>query len=306
MRYKFVTCDVFTATRFGGNQLAVLPDARGLSDAQMLAITREFGYSESVFVFPPAQGGTRRVRIFTPGGEVPFAGHPTVGCAVVLAYAGLVTLAGGRGRVVLEEGVGPVPVSVRAGGVADGARAAFAQFSTAKLPEVGPPPPPRERLAAMLSLEPDDLLDGEWAPQGVSCGLEFLLVPLRDRDAVRRSRLRVEPWEATLRGWWSEMVMVFSRDPEHGRPGARARMYAPGIAVPEDPATGSAAAALAGYLAARDPRQAGTLGWTVEQGYEMGRPSQIEVEADKQAGAITAIRVGGNAVVVAEGEIEVE
>ncbi|MFL5579172.1 MAG: PhzF family phenazine biosynthesis protein [Gemmatimonadaceae bacterium] len=302
MRYKFVTCDVFTAKRFGGNQLAVLPDARGLTDAQMLAVTREFGYSETVFVLPPEHGGTRRVRIYTPGGEVPFAGHPTVGCAAVLAHAGLVTLAGGRGRVVLEEGVGPVPVSLRA---ADRGLA-YAQFTAAKLPETGPAPPPREALAAMLSLAPDDLLDGEWAPQGVSCGLAFLLVPLRDRDAVRRSRMRLDQWERTLKGWWSEKVLLFSRDPEHGGPGARARMYAPGIGVPEDPATGSAAAALAGYLAARDPRREGTLAWAIEQGYEMGRPSQIEIEADKHDGRVTAVRVGGNAVVVAEGEIEID
>jgi trans-2,3-dihydro-3-hydroxyanthranilate isomerase len=301
MRYRYVTCDVFTSRRFGGNQLAVLPDARGLSDAQMLAVTREFGYSESVFVLPPETGGTRRVRIFTPGGEVPFAGHPTVGCAVVLAHAGLVTLAGRRGRVVLEEGVGHVPVSLRLG-----PEGAFAQFTAARLPESGPTPPPREALAAMLSLDPADLLDGEWAPEGVTCGLPFLLVPLRDRDAVRRSRMRTEHWERTLAGWWSEMVLVFSRDPEHGGAGARARMYAPGIDVPEDPATGSAAAALAGYLAARDPRADGTLAWTVEQGYEMGRPSQIEIEADRTGGRVTAVRVGGNAVIVAEGEIEVE
>jgi trans-2,3-dihydro-3-hydroxyanthranilate isomerase len=266
-------------------------------------VTREFGYSETVFVLPPQRGGTRLVRIFTPGGEVPFAGHPTVGCAIVLARAGLVPLDGRQGRVVLEEGVGPVSVSLRVGEAADDA---FAQFTTARLPAVGPTPPPREALAAMLSLDPADLLDGDWAPQGVTCGLPFLFVPLRDRDAVRRSRLKVDLWERTLRGWWSEMVMVFSRDPEHGRPGARARMYAPGIDVPEDPATGSAAAGLAGYLAARDPRADGTLAWTVEQGYEMGRPSQIEVEVDRAGGAVTAVRVGGSAVIVAEGEIEVE
>lgn len=301
MRFTYVTCDVFTSRRFGGNQLAVLPDARGLTDEQMLAVTREFGYSESVFVFPPESGGTRHVRIFTPGGEVPFAGHPTVGCAIVLAHAGLVTLARGRGRVVLEEGVGHVPVTLRVD-----ATGSFAQFTTAMLPETGPPPPPRNALAAMLSLDPADLLDGDWAPQGVTCGLKFLLVPLRDRDAVRRSRVRVEPFEQTLQGWWTDMVLVFSRDPERGGAGARARMYAPGVNVPEDPATGSAAAALAGYLAARDPRAEGTLAWTVEQGYEMGRPSQIEIEADKAGGEITAIRVGGSAVMVMEGEIEVE
>jgi trans-2,3-dihydro-3-hydroxyanthranilate isomerase len=300
--YRFYTADVFTDTMFGGNQLAVLPDARGLSDAQMLAITREFNYSESTFVFPPDDPAhTRRVRIFTPGGEVPVAGHPTVGTAHVLAAIGEIALAGDDTRIVLEENVGPVPVLVRA---TDG-KPHFAQLSVAKLPETSEPPVSREEIAAILSLAPDDLLDGAYAPQTVSCGLPFLFVPLRDRGAVARSRLRLEPWERALRGTPSEMVMVFAADPE--RPGSdlRARMYGPSVAVAEDPATGSACAALAGYLAARTPRE-GTLRWVVEQGFEMGRPSILEIEADKEDGTITAVRVGGQTVLVSSGTIDVD
>jgi trans-2,3-dihydro-3-hydroxyanthranilate isomerase len=297
--YTFYTADVFTDTLFGGNQLAVLPDARGLTTEQMAAIAREFNYSESTFVFPPTDPAhTRRVRIFTPGGEIPFAGHPTVGTAHVLAAVGEVTLIGPETRIVLEENVGPIPVVIRA---RDG-KPEFAQFSVARLPEVAAPAVPRERLASMLSLESDDLLDGAYAPETVSCGLPFLLVPLRDRKAVARSRLRLDQWEESLRGTASEMVMVFAADPE--RPGSdmRARMYAPAVAVPEDPATGSACACLAGYLAARTPRD-GTLHWVVEQGFEMGRPSIIEIEADKAGGQITAVRVGGRTVLVSKGEL---
>ena len=297
--YRFLTADIFTSTRFGGNQLAVLPDASGLTTEQMLAITREFNYSESTFVFPPENPKhTRRVRIFTPGGEIPFAGHPTVGTAHVLAAIGEVPLTGPETRIVLEENVGPVTVLIRA---RDG-KPDFAQLSVAMLPQVSQPPVSRAQLAEMLSLDSADLLDGDYAPQTVSCGLPFLLVPLRDRKAVARSRLRLDPWEQSLRGTPSEMVMVFAADAE--RPGSdiRARMYSPSVAVAEDPATGSACACLAGYLAARTPRD-GTLKWVVEQGFEMGRPSILEIEADKNAGKITAVRVGGRTVLVSKGEL---
>jgi trans-2,3-dihydro-3-hydroxyanthranilate isomerase len=238
------------------------------------------------------------VRIFTPGGEVPFAGHPTVGTAHVLAAIGEIPLTGAETRIVFEENVGPVRVLIRA---RDG-KPEFAQLSVAMLPQVSEPAVPRARLADVLSLDVSDLLDDAYAPQNVTCGLPFLLVPLRDRKAVARSRLRMDQWERWLQGTPSEMVMVFAADAE--RPGSdiRARMYGPSVSVLEDPATGSACACLAGYLAARTPRD-GTLHWVVEQGFEMGRPSILEIEADKEAGAITAVRVGGKTVIVSKGEL---
>src|SRR5687768_17176119 len=173
---RFLTADVFTSTRFGGNQLAVLPDARGLTDEQMLAITREFNYSETTFVFPAEnQGNRRRVRIFTPGGEIPFAGHPTVGTAHVLAAIGEIPLAGAETRILLEEGVGDVPVLIRA----EGGQPRFAQLSVAKLPEHTPLALPLDRLADVLSLAPDDLVGGPFAPETVSCGLPFLFVAVK-------------------------------------------------------------------------------------------------------------------------------
>jgi trans-2,3-dihydro-3-hydroxyanthranilate isomerase len=295
----FYTADVFTDTLFGGNQLGILPDARGLTTEQMHAIAREFNYSESTFVFPPDDPKhTRRVRIFTPGGELPFAGHPTVGTAHVLAAIGEIPLTGPETRIVLEEGVGPVPVVIRA---RDG-KPDFAQLSVAMLPVTSEPPVSREALASTLSLEPSDLLDGDYSPQTVSCGLPFLLVPLRDRRAVARSRLRIDPWEKTLKDTPSAMIMVFAADAERPGSDVRARMYGPSVGVGEDPATGSACACLAGYLAMRTPRD-GTLRWVVEQGFEMGRPSILHIEADKQNGAITGVRVGGQTVLVFKGEL---
>src|SRR6476661_11233530 len=208
-RHRFLTADVFTDRPFGGNQLAVFPDALEIPQSRLLDVAREFNFSETTFVYPPAGAhNTRRVRIFTPGGEVPFAGHPTVGTAHVLAAIGEIPLTGSETRIVLEENVGPVPVVSRA---RDG-KPEFAQFSVAMLPKVSKPTVSRDTLASMLSLDGKDLLDGDYAPQGVSCGLPFLLVPLRDRNAVARSRLRLERWEQALKGSEHEMVMVFAAD----------------------------------------------------------------------------------------------
>jgi trans-2,3-dihydro-3-hydroxyanthranilate isomerase len=298
---RYLTYNVFTDRPFGGNPLAVVPDARGLGDEAMLAITREFNYSESSFVLPPTDPAhAARVRIFTPGGELPFAGHPTVGTAIALVTTGMVPTSGAETRVVLEEGVGPVPVTVRTG-----AGAPHARFSVARLPETGPKPPSRGRLAKLLGLATDDVLGGAMAPEAISCGVPFLIVPLRDVGAVSRARLRVEVWEELLQAWWAQMVLVAAFDPAGGPTHLRARMFAPGIAVPEDPATGSAIACLGGFLAERDRHRETTLAWTVDQGVEMGRPSRLEVEADKQGGVVSAIRVGGHAVPVAEGVLRV-
>jgi trans-2,3-dihydro-3-hydroxyanthranilate isomerase len=298
MNARYLTADVFTDRKFGGNQLAVFPDAREIAPELMPQIAREFNYSETTFVLPPDDPShTAKVRIFTPGGELQFAGHPTVGTAHVLATIGAIKLTGDETHIVLEEGVGPVPVTIRS---TDG-RPEFAALSVAQLPQVGPPPPSARALAAALSLSPEDILGTGRDPETVSCGTAFLFVPVRDRDAVRRARVKLDLFEETLRGYVTEKVMVFATEAEHPGHDVRARMFAPGIGVPEDPATGSACVGLGGYLAARDVRRDGTLRWIVEQGFEMGRPSILEVEADKQAGEITAVRVGGRTVMVCEG-----
>ena len=296
---QFVTTDVFTKDQFGGNQLAVFPDARGIPEALMQPIAREFNYSETTFVLPPSDARhTRRVRIFTPGGELQFAGHPTVGTAVVLASLGAIPLTGNETRITLEEGVGPVPVTIRS---MDG-KPSFAQLSVAKLPEVGPPPPSARDLARAVGLDARDIRTDDFVPEGGSCGTAFLFVPLRDRQAFGRARVQTDEFEQVLGGYWTSMVFLFCDDPELPGSDYRARMFAPGVGVGEDPATGSACAALAGYLGRRDQRTDGTLRWIVEQGFEMGRPSILEVEADKRGGAITAARVGGNSVIVSKGE----
>jgi trans-2,3-dihydro-3-hydroxyanthranilate isomerase len=304
MPYAFHTVDVFTDHLHGGNPLAVVPDARGLSDAQMQAITREFNYSETVFVFPPRDpANTRSVRIFTPGSELPFAGHPTVGCAFVLASIGDVPAEGAETRIVLEEGVGPVPVMIR---FANG-RPVFSQLTSAKLPEINDPPPPPETLCEILSLEPSHIVaDDMIEPEAVSCGVPYLFIPIKKPEMLSWVKVDMMKWEQALRDYWAPEMFVYSTEEwgnifEGGH--IRAPMFAPGLGIGEDPATGSACAALAGFLALRAETRDGTLRWTVDQGVEMGRPSRLELEVDLKRGQLAAIRVGGSSVLVSSGTL---
>lgn len=299
MRVRYHTLDVFTDQVFGGNPLAVFPDGDGVPPALMQRIARELNLSETVFVLwdAPPEGTDCRVRIFTPASELPFAGHPTVGTAYLLATLGRVAAEGGDGRVVLGEGVGPVPVNVR---MQDG-RPVFAMLSAARMPEHGPPPPPPAVVAELLSIEEAEL-GGSLGTAHASAGVPFLFVSVRDRDVLARVRLHGGAWERHLAGTWGPHVYVVTDDADEGA-SLRARMFAPAMGIAEDPATGGAVTALALLLAERDAAGDGTLRWTVEQGVEMGRPSRLHVEADVRGGAVEAVRVGGAAVLVSEGEM---
>ena len=295
-RYRSHTADVVTDRLFGGNQLAVFPDAAGLGAARMQQIARELNLSETVFVFPPEQPEyTRGLRIFTPGMELPFAGHPTIGAAFVLGAIGAIPLSAEETRIVFEESVGPVPVTIRA----RAGRPVFAELTAARVPELGPEPPPLADLAALLTLTEQDLVDGPMRPRGASAGVPFLFIPLRDRAALGRVRLDLAVWEHAFARSWAPHIVPFTADADAGSD-LRMRMFAPAMGITEDPATGGAAAALAGYLAALEPTGSSTLSWEIEQGVEMNRPSRIRVEADRREGAVTAVRVGGAAVLVAE------
>ena len=297
---RFLTLDVFTARPFGGNQLAVFPDASGIPEAMLLPITREFNFSEVTFCYPPADAAnTRRVRILTPGGELPFAGHPVIGTAAALALHEGALAGATTGRFLFELGVGVVPVDVRV----EGESLAWAELSAVKMPEIGPQVPTLDTLAEMLSLETNDLVGGALTPQAVSCGYPFLLVPLKTVAAVSRARLRLERWERTLAKSWAPEILVAAKDPDGGPQHWRARMFAPGINIMEDPATGGAAAAFAGWLALKEPRTDGSFAWSIDQGIEMERPSRIDIGADKSNGAVTAVRVAGRAVTMSEGRL---
>lgn len=299
--YSFHTLDVFTDTLFGGNPLAVLTDARGLSTEQMQHITREFNLSETVFVLPPDDAShARRLRIFTPGRELPFAGHPTVGTAYLLAATGMIPLTEGETRIVLEEGVGPVPVTIQ---VVNGVPVS-AELTAAQAPEFRSEVPSEQDIAELLSVKHTDISTGHFAAEAVSCGVPFLIAPLVSRDAVSRAKLSRAAWERVLAGTWAKEIFFFDASAVTAGGAIRARMFAPDLGVGEDPATGSAAACLAAYLAKRSVDGA-KLGWTVEQGFEMGRPSILSLSAVKKDGRIEAVRVAGKAVLVSEGKLRV-
>jgi len=302
MRYKFYTADVFTDKIFGGNQLAVFPYAEGLNSQQMQKVAAEFNLSEVVFVFVPRKPEYHRyLRIFTPKTELPFAGHPTLGAAYVLTAIQDIPLINNFRSIVFEEGVGEVMVNVSGtNGVP-----LYSELTAAQLPQFGPEPPPLAALAAMLSLDVSDLLTGDNSPQAVSCGLPFLFIPLRNPDAVSRVKLNRQLWEELLASYWAPHVYVFADNQNLQSSKFQARMFAPALGVDEDPATGSAATALAGYLATRHQLTDGTIIWLVEQGIEMGRPSLLKVQADKKNGFIQSIRVGGASVLVGEGTMEI-
>jgi trans-2,3-dihydro-3-hydroxyanthranilate isomerase len=298
MRHKYVLSDVFTDRMFGGNQLAVFPDAQAVPEDAMQAIARELNLSETVFVLPSQHPEcARRLRIFTPGTELPFAGHPTVGTACTLAEIGVLPMTGAKARFAFEEGVGPIDVTVSK----NGARFS-AQFSVAQLPRFEASPASAQALAEMLSLESDDVINTRGVfPEVVSCGVAFLFVPVKTRDALKRVRLNTTLWERLLAATSAPHVYVFTTDAELPTSSIRARMFAPALGIAEDPATGGAAAPLAGYLAQRKTEADASFAWSIEQGFEMGRPSILTAEADKRNGEITAVRVGGNSLLVGEG-----
>ncbi len=299
MSVRYYLMDVFTDRMFGGNPLAVVPESPNLASKTMQSIARELNLSETVFVFPAEQGGLKKIRIFTPRSELPFAGHPTIGTAILLAELGLAPQPEGECRIVLEEGVGPVPVALK---MKQG-RPEFAQLTAAQRPELRPASLARERIAAMLSLGSTDLHPGPLEPIAASCGVPFFFVPLKDRAALARATLNISVWQKDLAGSWAEHVHVYAMEAELPGSDLRARMFSPAAGIAEDPATGGAAVALAGYLANQRPEPSGTFRWTMEQGFEMGRPSLLYLEADKSAGEITSVRVGGQAVVLGEGTL---
>jgi trans-2,3-dihydro-3-hydroxyanthranilate isomerase len=297
MKLNFATLDVFTTRRFAGNSLGVVFDADGIDGATMQAVAREFNHPETVFVLKPkAAGSTAGARIFTPAKEMPFAGHPTVGTALVL------TLRRGAGSdVVLEEMIGPVQCRV----VAEGSDHGRASFVIPAMPREAGTAASREAIAAALGLAVDDIGFDSHQPSRWSAGNAFTFVPLRSIEAVRRCQIVDACWRAGFEGNGAVGAFVFCRQTEDKRNDFHARMFAPSFGVREDPATGSAAAAFAGFCAKSLSLGNGEHRFAIEQGFEMGRPSLIELGVTMQDGTLASATVGGPAIIVTEGTIEV-
>jgi trans-2,3-dihydro-3-hydroxyanthranilate isomerase len=322
---RYVHLDVFTDRPFEGNQLAVFPEPGDARPELMQTITREMNFSECTFIFPPERGGDVRMRIFTPGSELPMAGHPTIGSTFALAHEGVI--APGRERFVFELGVGPTPVELewedppgRRGmkprptfrrGAQDGRQAgpqlSFA-WMTQPLPEFGATVDDRATLSAAISLDPPDLLD---APaQVVSCGVPFLFVPLATRGAVDAVSVDRRALARVLRDAGRDELPSFFFTPDRGDSTGDetvySRMLAPGFGIAEDPATGGASGPLGCYLLRHGfvtADQARTI--LSLQGVAMHRPSRIHISVDSNGDAITRVRVGGTSVVVGWGEVKV-
>ncbi|MBV9133668.1 MAG: PhzF family phenazine biosynthesis protein [Chloroflexi bacterium] len=303
--YRFVQVDVFTDRIFGGNQLAVFLEPDGLSDAEMQAIAREMNFAETTFVFKPTQASaTARVRIFTPWRELPFAGHPTVGTAWVLANRGAVprhsrtrrasTPSESVAEFALEEGIGLVPVRLDADGTV---------WMSHRDAEFGPPLSNRAEVAASLGLTESDLLRDAPIVSG-STGVQFLFVPLNDPQTVDRAQPNLQAVASIFPGDRAG-VFIFAPDRQRGVAHVYSRMFAPDIGVAEDAATGSASGPLGAYVAERgilemnEPIEIVSL-----QGYRMGRPSTIRIRLDLREGRATNIQVGGGVVPVLEGELQ--
>jgi trans-2,3-dihydro-3-hydroxyanthranilate isomerase len=292
--YTFHIVDVFSSVPFGGNQLAVLPDATGISTEGMKKIAREFNFSETVFVLPKSDPDTYRVRIFTPRTELDFAGHPSVGtaCALVMTRH---ERQGDRIRLILEENIGPVIVDVdrRIGGF----------YGTLTLPgkidaPAGAPSP--TDLAAVLSVEPREVRQVFFAGVGVP----ICFAQLDSNEAVDRAAINRPAWAATLSRAWSPHVFFFAGNLQDGGK-LYARMWAPAMGIEEDFATGSACAALVGAMASKPDFGGAAYRLSIQQGVSMGRRSEIEAQARKSDGVVTSVSVAGATAYVASGEIDV-
>ncbi|MEZ5796835.1 MAG: PhzF family phenazine biosynthesis protein [Paracoccaceae bacterium] len=290
----FHTLDVFTDRPFAGNPLAVVLEAGALTPAQMQTIAREFNLSETIFVQPPADPAhTARVRIFFPTAEIPFAGHPTIGCAILLAdrahRGDFETL------ITLEEEAGLVPVTVRrqAGQIT-------AELTAPVTPFVRDPAPAADRIAAALDLAAEDI--GPHRPGLCQGGPAFLYAPVVSLAALARAR-PVEPaWSRLMQDHGVDSLYLYTATPGAGQD-YRARMFSPTAGIPEDPATGSATAILAAQLLANGALADGTTTLQLMQGVEMGRPSRLRLSADVAQGRLQAVRIAGTAVALSQGRI---
>ena len=303
-QYRFIQVDVFTDRPFGGNPLAVFPEAEGLTTEEMQCLAREMNLSETTFVLPPqALEADFKVRIFTPAAELPFAGHPVVGTHWVLAHLGRVELREPVTQVCFELGVGVLPADLY---VADGrvVRVVMTQGRPtfhAVLEDV-------TDLTAGLGLPPEAIIETGLPVQVVSTGLPQMMAPVRslaEVQALDAGQLNVAVLNRACRVVGTECAMVFTLETERPEATVHVRMFAPLLGVPEDPATGSANGALGAYLVYHQavPITKPTTHILSEQGAEMGRPSTLYVEVDSAGDEITAVRVGGQVVLVAEGVV---
>ena len=296
MEYQFYVMDVFTDKKFEGNQLAAFPFAEGISDEKMQKIAREFNYSETIFITSTKEKNVRNVRIFTPASEVDFAGHPNIGAAMLLARIGEYSDEK-QIDIIFKEKVGDVPLRV----YFDNSVPQNAELSTAKLPEKGDSPS-IENIAKAVSLDVSDIITTE-SPLSFSCGLPFLFIPITSLEKLKQATLNQETWQNHISQSWAPQLYLFTKETELSNSDFHARMFAPSLGISEDPATGSAAAALAGFISEYMEKNDGTFSYVIEQGFEINRPSIIEMSFVQKNHKIESVKIRGNAVIFSDGKI---
>jgi trans-2,3-dihydro-3-hydroxyanthranilate isomerase len=298
LKFQFYVVDVFTEKNFEGNPLAVFPSAEGISDENMQKIAKEFNYSETTFVTSTEEKNIKNVRIFTPKSEVDFAGHPNIGTAMLLSIIGEYSDEK-QIDIIFKEKVGNVPLRISF----ENSKPQNAELSVAKLPEKGVDIPSLEQIAKTISLDISAIVPTE-KPFAFSCGLPFLFVPIINLDKLKQATLNHEQWKNNISQSWAPQLYLFTTETELPNSNFHARMFAPALGISEDPATGSAVAALAGYISKFLEKNDGTFSYVVEQGFEINRPSIMEMSFIQKNHQIESVKIKGKAVIFSEGQIE--
>lgn len=297
-KYRYHTLDVFTDVAFGGNQLAVFPDATEIPENNLQRIANELNLSETTFVYPSEHPNCDyKVRIFTPGQELPMAGHPTLGTAFVLAN--LQDLSNtNEMTLTLEEGVGPIKVDLE---IENGSIGLITMQQPN--PKISPPFEDRHSIAKLLSLNEEGLVDG-LPVQVLDCGIPYMIIPVRDLKSVESIKFRLDIYDDLYKKYQIPFSLAYSLETVHAQNDVHCRMFAPEAGVLEDPATGSAHGPLGSYLATHKILGSGNIQFTSEQGYELGRHSELKVEILMNEDEIARVLVGGKCVPIGQGELK--
>lgn len=303
MKYNYYIADVFTKQIFSGAQIAVFPNAEGLNKQQMQLVARELNLSETVFVFHPDKQNTNRVmRIFSPLSEIDFAGHPIIATAYVLAHCGDIQLNGGITPMVFEQNTGPVNVNISA----EDGKPSFVQFTRKVSSIIDRFTPSDDELASFLSLQPSEFDHKKYSARLVSCGVPYLIVPVWRYESVRNAKFNYAAWSQSIAPQTAaQEILLFSPKTPYADADFNARLLGPRIGIHDDPPVGSAMPAFASYLCSFEFMQKGTYTFTVDRGEQSNRRSVLNLEMDHKGEDTLAIRVGGAAVMVVEGVMDV-
>ncbi len=301
MSYQYYIADVFTQHVFNGAQIAVFPKAEGLDNEKMAAIAKEINLSETVFVFHPEDDKSRRrMRVFSPLGEKDYAGHPIIATAYVLGHCGDIQLNDDITPVIFEQNSGPVEVNISA----ENGKPTFIQFSSRISSIIDRFVPTDEELASLLSIKVSELDHKKYSPKLVSCGQPYLIIPLWNYDSVRKARFNYSAWsQSTAPQTAAQEILLFSPKTPFPHSDFNLRLLGPNIGIHDDPPVGSVIPAFASYLCSFDFTQPGTHAFAIDRGDENSRRSIINVEMDNKGGSQLPLRVGGEAVIFAEGSI---